>query len=109
MHRFLPAAALLFHLFVYGQIDQKKADSLARAIDSSAKAHKAWQDSFAKAQDSIYQTAIKENNSRKAENFSSVQKEKQAKGKQAILRILIGVVLLIVLVILLLRRRKAKT
>lgn len=113
MHRFFLAFTLLFPLTIYGQIDQKKLDSLSRSIDSSAKAYKLWQDSFNKVQDSIYHAAISKNveqNSRNLNNFIDEQKRRGAnEKKQAILRIVLSIVLLVIGVIALVRRRKTKT
>ena len=113
MHRFLSVLALLLYLNINGQIDQKKLDSLARSIDSSAKARKISQDSFIKIQDSAYQLemnkALKQN-SRKFDNSLTERKRKEAKERQqAILRIVISVVLFIIGIIALLRKRKTKT
>jgi hypothetical protein len=113
MRRLLPLMVLLLHLSLHAQIDQKKLDSLSRSIDSSAKAYKSWQDSFANLQDSIYHAAISrdtENNSRNLDQFLAEQKGREAKERQqAMLRIVIGIVLLAIGVIALARRRKTKT
>jgi len=97
---------------VFAQIDQKKRDSLARAIDSSAKAYRTSQDSFTKKQDSIYRSSIKidvEQNNRQHEQFIAEQKRRENKQRQqAYIRILIGVLLFTVLIIGFLRKRKPK-
>jgi hypothetical protein len=113
MHRFLPVMVLFFHLNTHGQINQKKLDSLTKAIDSSARIHKSWQDSFTKVQDSIYHAAISkdpEQNSRSLNNFLIEQRRREAKEmQQAILHIVIGILLLIASIIAIARKRKTKT
>jgi deoxyribodipyrimidine photolyase-like uncharacterized protein len=113
MHRLLPVIVLLLHLSIHAQIDQKKLDSLSRSIDSSAKAYKYWQDSFAKQQDSIYHAAISKEikkDSRNPDEFLLEEKREEAEERQqTILRIVTGVVLLVIGIIALIRRRKTKT
>jgi hypothetical protein len=113
MPRLLLAIVLLMQLSIHAQIDPKKLDSLARSIDSSAKTYRFWQDSFTKAQDSIYQAAINkdiENNSRNPDQFLAEQRRKEAKERQqAIIRIIIGVALLAIGIIAIARREKTKT
>jgi len=97
----------------FAQIDQKKLDSLTKAIDSSAKALKVSQDSFTKKQDSIYRSSIKiglEMNDRKLDDFLHEQKRREDNRRhQAYIPIFIGVLLFIVLITGLLRKRKSKT
>jgi hypothetical protein len=103
---------LLIAFKSYSQIDQKKLDSLSRSIDSSAKAYRAWQDSFNKVQDSIYQAAINKDfqSSHNPGQLSPEQKRKEAKERQKIiLRIGVSIAILIIAAIVWLRRKKTKT
>jgi hypothetical protein len=109
MYRYLLVMVFLMQLNVYGQIDQKKLDSLARSIDSSAKTHKSWQDSFTKVQDSIYSSAINKNNSPTVDDLAEQKRKETKQRQQILLRIVISVVLLITGFVVLLRRRKNKT
>src|SRR5678809_758609 len=80
--RLLLLLVLLVHLNIYGQIDKKKLDSLSRSIDSSTKAHRLFQDSFTKVQDSIYHSAINKNDSGKFNDFLAEQKRRLEKETQ---------------------------
>jgi hypothetical protein len=94
------------HLNTYGQIDKKKLDSLSRSIDASTKAHRLFQDSFTKVQDSIYHSAINKNDSGKLNDFLADQKRRVEKEKQqAILRLMIVMILVIGIITLILRRK----
>ena len=104
MYRYLLVMVLLLHPNVYGQIDQKKLDSLSRAIDSSAKSHKSWQDSFIRSQDSIYQSAVNKNNGHQR---NDVIKQNEKERQKFWLRIIVAV-FVIAMVIALLRKRKTK-
>ena len=103
---FLSLIAIFTHFIIYGQIDQKKLDSLERAIESSTKAQKGWQDSFAKAQDSIYKSAIN-----KSDNFkSSTQQTNKLKERQRItLRIVIMVALFLTGVLIAFQQKNRST
>mgnify|MGYP003579655140 CR=1 FL=1 len=111
MHRYLLVLALLFQVNSFSQIDPAKLDSLSRSIDSSAKAYRQWQDSFQKRQDSIYESALRsqdtERNMRNLTNWTLENEERKRKQKQqAYIRIGIGVLFLIVLIVGWARRRK---
>jgi len=97
----------------YSQINQNKLDSLSRSINSSAKAYRAWQDSFKKVQDSIYRSAIKKDlqkNRSDLQNFSEEERRRKEKERQqTILRIVIGIAILITAVFAWRRRRKTRT
>lgn len=113
MQRILPVLVLLLHLIGYAQIDPAKLDSLSRSINLSAKAHKHWQDSFTKAQDSIYHAAVNRNSGDKAhkpDKSSSEQEAQSSKQRQeGIVRIAIGVLVFAIGIIALMRRRNRKT
>lgn len=104
--------ALLLHFGISAQIHPKKRDSLARAIDFSTNAYKAWQDSFTKKQDSIYRSSIKTNTEQNNHNphpFLTEQKRREDKQRQqAYIRISIGVLFFMVLILGLLRKSKPK-
>ena len=95
------------------QIDPAKLDSLSRAIDSSSKAYKAWQDSFTKVQDSLYRSSLKkdiEQNNRNLQQYLAEQKRRERKERQqAYIRIFAGLSLFIVLIFVLLRKRRPKS
>jgi hypothetical protein len=67
---------LLSNLNTVGQIDQRKLDSLSKSINSSAKEHRLWQDSFTKVQDSIYRAAISKTGNRYSPNLDNSQAKK---------------------------------
>jgi len=104
---------LLFISNSYSQIDQDKLDSLSRSINSSAKAYRAWQDSFKKAQDSIYSIAIKKDlqkNRSDSDHFLAEELRREEKRRQqAILCIILSIAILITTVFVWRRRRKTKT
>jgi hypothetical protein len=108
---FIPA--LFFISTSYSQINQSKLDSLSRSINSSAKAYRAWQDSFKKAQDSVYRSALKKDlqKSRSGrENFSAEERRrKERERQQTTLRIILSIAILITAVFVWRRRRKTKT
>ena len=105
-HLFLSLIAIFTHFIIYGQIDQRKLDSLEQAIESSTKAQKGWQDSFAKAQDSIYRSAINENDSIK----SSAQQTNKVKERQRItLRIVIVVAICLTGVLIAFQQKNRST
>ena len=95
---------LPLQLSTKAQIDQHKLDSLRRSIDSSARAHTMWQDSFTKAQDSIYQSAV--NNTRLSKQNHL---EREVQRRRNLQGIFIALLLVVVAVLLLLRRRKNNT
>jgi hypothetical protein len=104
MHR-LPFLIFLFtNCCVYCQIDQKKIDSLERSIDSSTKAQKSWQDSFAKIQDSIYRSAIHNSDS----TTLSAEHKTKVKGRQKIILPLAIIATLLVIAIIVIRQRKRR-
>jgi len=106
MHRFLLVIVLLSKLNSYGQIDQKKLDSLEQSMELSTKAQKNWQDSFAKAQDSIYRASVKHLDS----NKPIVQLKPKAKERQIIiLRMVIIVALFLTGVFIGIRQRKKRS
>ncbi len=113
MRRFFTAFLLLVQLTGFAQIDQKKLDSLSKAIESSAKAFQAWQDSFDKVQDSIYQSSVRlglEQNNRNLDNFLAEQKRREEKQRQqAMIRFAVSGVIFAVLIVVLIRKRKQKT
>lgn len=113
MFRLLPVMVLLLHLNSLAQIDQKKLDSLSKAIDSSAKAYQLSQDSFIKNQDSAYHSELNRTlrqNSRNPDNLSAKQKRREANERQqAMLRIVISIALFIAGIVALLRKRKTKS
>ena len=113
MHRFLLALILLLQLNTYAQIDQRKVDSLARVIDSSANANQQQQEKAIKAVDSNYRSQLSKalrQNSRNKDNSLAEQKGREARQRQqTIVRILIGILLLIIGVVALVRRRKTKS
>jgi CRISPR/Cas system-associated endoribonuclease Cas2 len=106
MHHLLLLIFLFTNFCIYGQIDQKKIDSLELSIDSSTKAQKTWQDSFAKVQDSIYRSAVNNSDSTK---LSAEQKTKVKGRQKIILRFAIIAVLLVTTIIVILRRKQKKT
>lgn len=103
LYYFLPLMVVLFHLDVYGQVDQKKVDSLANYIDSSTKVQRRWQDSFNKVQDSIYHTAI---NSDKSDNQFANQTGEKSRGNSTTILFAICVMMVVAGIIVLVRRRK---
>lgn len=113
MRRVFTAFFLLVQLTGSAQIDQKKLDSLSRAIDSSAKAVQAWQDSFDKVQDSIYRSSLRldlEQNNNNLNNFLAEQKSREERQRQqAMIRFAVSGVIFVILIVVLLRRRKQKT
>ena len=104
MYRYLLVMVLLLHLNVYGQVDQRKLDSLSRAIDSSAKSHKSWQDSFIRSQDSIYHSAVAKKDLGKSRDLDNQDK---AERRRLGLRMVIAVFIM-ALVIAFVRKRKRK-
>jgi hypothetical protein len=102
--------ALLPHPSTFGQIDQRKLDSLSRLIDSSAQAYKMQQDSIIKQQDSSYKSEVNkalQQNSVDSDKFLAEQKRRESRQRQqSKLRIVIGIALFVILIIALLRRRK---
>ena len=103
MHRFATLSLLFTHFISYGQIDQKKLDSLKRTIEYSTKTQKSWQDSFVNAQDSIYKSAVTNSGS---VNLST-QQETTIKDKQiVVIRIVIFVALFLIAVFLALRQKR---
>ena len=105
LYGFLPLIVLLLHFNVYGQIDQTKVDSLANYIDSSTKAHRYWQDSFNKVQDSIYHSAI---NSDSSNNQLTDPTGEITRTNSTTILLVICVMLLVAGIIVLAGRRKTK-
>ena len=102
-------SVLVFSLFFFSsfaQVDPHKLDSLSRSIDSTAKAYKAWQDSFSKVQDSIYQTSITATSDSVKSTKLSAEKKEAERRKEALIRIGIGVFLFLLFVVLLLIRKR---
>jgi hypothetical protein len=92
----------LFHLTCFSQINPQKLDSLTHSIDSTQKRVQAWQDSFSKKQDSLYQSGV-----RKATRESSLGKEPPYKRKLPIvLGILMALGTFAVLLFVLKKKRK---
>jgi hypothetical protein len=104
---------LLLHLNTYGQIDQSKLDSLSRSIDSSSKAYKAWQDSFNKAQDSIYRSSVKQDAKQNINNLNYFLEEQkrteQERRRQATIRLIVSGLIFTTLIIFLIRKRKRRS
>lgn len=106
MFRLLLLVTLLLCLSTHAQIDSKKVDSLARVIDSSAKANREQQESVIRSTDSNYQSELKALQ-HDSSNFSTEQKRKEErKRQQFIVRILTGVLVLLIAVLALVRRKK---
>ncbi|MGZ3937294.1 MAG: hypothetical protein ACXVLT_00980 [Flavisolibacter sp.] len=106
-HRFLVLLVLLFPLVSHAQIDQRKLDSLKKSIDSSAAAHREWQDSFSKVQDSVYQDAVK-----KAVNGDNISRDhhiKKVESRRIVQGIVIVLAIVIAVVLLFLYRRTKST
>jgi hypothetical protein len=90
----------------YAQIDQRKLDSLSRAIDSSVKAHQSSEDSFIKLQDNHYHSELNKALQQSKNNLLAEEKREEAEERQQIIvRILIGV-LLVAGIIAIVRRSK---
>jgi hypothetical protein len=107
MFRLLLAVTLLLHLNTLAQIDSKKVDSLARVIDSSAKANREQQESVIRSTDSNYQSELNKTLQRDSGNFSTEQKRKEErKRQQFIVRIWGGVLLLLIAVLALVHKNK---
>lgn len=83
-----------------GQIDQRKLDSLARSIDSSAGAQKKWQDSFIRRQDSNYRSDVSSAFNRRPGSANG--KEMQGRGagneKRFIPGVLAGLLFILLIV-----------
>jgi hypothetical protein len=107
MFRCLSLLALLLFLNSYGQIDPIKLDSLARSIDSSAKALQLTQDSFVQAQDSIYRSAL-DNTLQRQSKFVEEERRKEKYRQQVTLRIIAVVVFIIAVGLFFWIRRKRK-
>jgi len=107
MFRCFSLLALLLFLNSYGQIDPIKLDSLARSIDSSAKALQLTQDSFVQAQDSIYRSAL-DNTLQRQTKFVEEERRKEKYRQQVTLRIIAVVVFIIAVGLFFWIRRKRK-
>jgi hypothetical protein len=92
-------------LNTHAQIDQRKLDSLKKSIDVSAKVHNLWQDSFAKVQDSFYQSAIKTDLNKRKDLRE--QREREVQRRRSLQGIMIAL-LLATAALVLMRRRKTK-
>jgi hypothetical protein len=105
----LPVAitVLLFSIDSFGQIDQRKVDSLARLIDSSAEARLHQQETIIKRIDSSYHSDL--NKALQQNRGDSLAKQKQMEARrrqQTTIRILIGVLFFTILIIALALRKK---
>ena len=112
MNRFLLLLFLFYGLHTYSQIDPAKADSLARVIASRQKTTEAYQDSFIRAQDSIYHSGISRSQQglEPATSVSEeINEEKRNKERQLYIRWGVTVLLLVLLVIGWRRFRKKTT
>jgi hypothetical protein len=89
------------------QIDQRKLDSLKKSIDVSAKAHNFWQDSFAKVQDSFYQSAIKSDLNKRKDLRE--HREREVQRRRSLQRIMIALLLATAALVLMRRRKKKNT
>jgi hypothetical protein len=98
---------LTIQLSTQAQIDQAKLDSLKRSIDASAKAHKLWQDSFAKVQESLYQNGIKTNLSK--QKGLREQRDREAQRRKTLQGSIIALLVAMAALILVLRRKKKNT
>jgi hypothetical protein len=58
MARVIPLLVMLFSFQSFSQPDPQKLDSLRLVIDKMNREQRSWQDSFARAQDSIYKKGI---------------------------------------------------
>ncbi len=110
MYRLLLVVMLLFQLQCYGQIDQRKLDSLSKAIDSSSAIYKKQQDVVIKTQDSIYRSEISKNlqSSRDADRVVVGQKQRVEQRQKDMVRLMAGILLFLILIIVLSRKRKQK-
>lgn len=105
MHRLFYAVALLLGLSGFSQEDQvnpEALDSFKRSIESSRQQVKAWQDSFNRSQDSLYNLAI--NNAGFKQNPASllnVDVEKYERDENKLQRVYITVSIGVILFILL--------
>jgi hypothetical protein len=102
MSRFIFAIIFFFKLTCFSQINPQKLDSLSHAIDSTQKRVQAWQDSFNKKQDSLYQSGVP-----KATRKSNLEQQPQYKKKSLILLgILVAIGTFIVIVLVVREKRK---
>jgi ABC-type transport system involved in cytochrome bd biosynthesis fused ATPase/permease subunit len=102
-------AVLLFSINSFGQIDQRRVDSLARLIDSSAEARQRQQETTIKRIDSSYHSELKKALQQNPADSLAKQKQSEAKQRQQfIVRILTGVLIFTILIITLVRTKKPK-
>jgi hypothetical protein len=101
LHRWLPVFGLFLQLSSFAQVDQKKLDSLARSIDASARAARAWQDSFMKTQDSIYGTGVVRSKEPERNGFekSAAVPKPEKKQKRTYIPVVIGIFVALVLIV----------
>ena len=94
---------LVISQFSYSQVDQAKADSLARAIASKQKKMESFQDSFIKVQESTYQAEVAKglrNTTNDQTSLSAEEKIEEQRSERR-LYILIGILaLLLVLLVI---------
>lgn len=98
--------AFIFLLLIQNasaQVDQQKLDSLKQSIDAHSKKVQAWQDSFKKKQDSIYQSYIDEE---KGTIVTPADEKDHARKKKEILIPVVITVMFLLLLFLLVRKRK---
>jgi hypothetical protein len=97
MRRWLAIIGLLFlQLSCLAQVDRKKLDSLARSIDSNARAMQASQDSFIKNQVVIYDTGLRRDDEFRT-GKPEISKAPEKKQKQAYILVAIGILVVVVL------------
>jgi septal ring factor EnvC (AmiA/AmiB activator) len=107
MYRLLLAIALLFQLHSHCQVNQKKLDSLEKAIDRNQKRIQASLDSFNKLQDSLYKLSqqkqqVQEDINRMSGNATALAKKREAEEKsrtRIYLLVGLGILLLILIAI----------
>jgi hypothetical protein len=99
-------ALLFIQLHSYEQIDQAKVDSLAKLIDSSAKAYKTEQDSIVKRQDSVYKLEAQKMLQKNQNNHSSLPGQGRRAMPQQIVACIVACILLLLIAIVALKRRR---
>lgn len=99
-------ALLFIQLHPYGQIDHTKVDSLAKLIDSSAKAYKTEQDSIVKRQDSVYKLEAQKMLQKNDNDHSSLPGQGRREMPQQIVACIVACILLLLIAIVALKRRR---